>query len=260
MDNTAQVLLDGKQYTITITPLAVPTSTEPSFLSTDTLIHFDDFSSYKDTASFKNAYILESGGDTGLFLDPTGGMGGKAAMRIDWLASAGCQDAGHLIEMSPTPVPNKDHYVQFVVKYQKGFVFDWNYSNQHPCVGNAKKLFLAGGVVGDRFDFICENHIIHMGRDAQPLLNQNLNTAVTPELYGDGNWHRVTLRIRQSTSLTATDGILEGWIDGIQRWKYSSWQSGSTGGFYYFRMPATFNQGSPVNQSEWMDSWRIWAR
>jgi hypothetical protein len=145
------------------------------------------------------------------------------------------------------------------VRYTPGFIFDWDYSGQHPCLGNAKKLFFLWSVSGSRFDFISENHTLGVGGDYDdPLFQQTAGPAVTDAMWGDGNWHRVTLHVRQSSTPTATDGFIYGWIDGVQRWSVPNWASQSSGGWNDFKLPTTFNQGSPVNQSEWLDELTIW--
>ena len=73
------------------------------------------------------------------------------------------------------------------------------------------------------------------------------------EQLGDGNWHRITIHVLQSSTPTATDGVIEGWIDGVQRWSYRNVASNASGGWNYFHFPSTFNQGSPATQSEWID-------
>jgi hypothetical protein len=89
-------------------------------------------------------------------------------------------------------------------------------------------------------------------------LPQNTPDSMPISQFGDGAWHRVTFHIKQSSSDTSSDGFLYGWIDGVLRFARPSWASGSVGGWVDFKTPSTFNTGSPVNQSEWMDNLTIW--
>lgn len=197
-------------------------------------------------------------GENGIHLDATGGLNGSRAMRIDWKKKSGCTDDSHLIEGS-FPVAAREVVVQYSVRYQAGFVFDW-IGRGGSCSGNAKKLFFLWAAQGSRFDFISENHFLGVGSDHDhPLFAQHLGTAVRPEDLGDGNWHRITLRIRQSSTPTATDGSIHGWIDGVQKWAVTNIASNASGGWVLFKLPTTFNQGSPVDQSEWIDGFRIWT-
>jgi len=184
------------------------------------------------------------------------GLGGSGAARVDWFANTACQDESRVLERG---IPaSREVIVTYSVRYQAGFVYDWR--GRGPCTGNAKKLFFLYAVNGSRFDFISENHFLGMGSDYDhPLFSQNRGTTMSDEQLGDGQWHRITIHVRQSSTATATDGLIEGWIDGVQRWSYPNVASNASGGWNYFRLPATFNQGSPVTQSEWIDNVTAWV-
>jgi hypothetical protein len=195
-------------------------------------------------------------------MDPTGGPGGGGAMRIDWPVSTTCQDdwAGieHAIPGAPTEI-----FVQFSVRYAPGFQFDWVHTGAAPCKGTAKKLFLVWpGDGGSRFLYSIGDLklIAESDFDAAAGTNafQNAGNDMSSSQYGDGSWHRVTFHIKQSSTTSATDGFLYGWIDGVLRWSKPNWASGSIGGWVDFKAPSTFNQGSPANQSEWMSGLTIW--
>jgi Bacterial Ig-like domain (group 2) len=192
--------------------------------------------------------------------DPTGGLDGSGAVRIDWQRSTACQDQSRLLQREFPATP--EVYIQYDVRYTPGFIFDWTDSGQSPCTGNAKKLFFLFPVSGSgtsRFDFISENHTLGMGGDFDhPLFQQNVGLPVSVAAFGDGNWHRVTIHVRQSSTPTATDGFIYGWIDGQLHWDIPHWASGSSGGWNYFQLASTFNQGSPANQSEWTDNLTVW--
>jgi hypothetical protein len=135
-------------------------------------------------------------------------------------------------------------------------VFDWN--GFSGCSGNAKKLFLMPGGSGSRLDLISENHHIVLYEDQVGYATglQNVGSEFTPEMLGDGAWHRITIHARLSSSPGANDGIIEGWIDGVKHWSHPNPVSGS--GYTYFQTPTVFNTGSPVAQSEWMDNLVVW--
>lgn len=205
-------------------------------------------------------YALMQGGF--LHADPLAGVGGTGALRMDWPKSTTCSDdwtgLDHAIPGAPTEI-----YIQFSVKYQPGFQFDWRNAAASSCAGNAKKLFLVwSGDNRSRFIYVAEDHDLRAASDYEDALgtnrSQNAASPISLEEYADGNWHRVTFHIKQSSSITATDGFLYGWIDGVQRWSRPNWASGSVGGWVEFKMPSTFNQGSPANQSEWIDDLTIW--
>jgi len=236
------------------------TGSEPSYSSGGgTLLWQDNFDGRASDAALLSQYALENG-ESNMHADATGGLNGSGAGRIDWQpqTSTACQDDGHLIEHSFTP--SQEVYVQYSVRYNPGFVFDWvGRTGGLGCVGNAKKLFFLWSASGDRFDFISENHWLGMGSDHDhPLFNQNVGPVVSDEMLGDGSWHRVTIHVRQSSTPTAKDGLIEGWIDGVQRWSWPNVASNGSGGFVLFKMPTTFNQGSPVAQSEWFDGLTVW--
>jgi hypothetical protein len=193
-----------------------------------------------------------------LQFDPASGVDGSGALQIRWSAaapSAGCADDSQLLEASFAPA--REIVVQYSVRYTPGFVFDW--TGHEPCSGNAKKLFLLWAREGSRFVFINENGVLGIGSDHDhPLFAQNRAVGVTPRELADGRWHRITFRVRQGSSPDAADGSVHGWIDGVQRWSYDGIVTHNAGGYYLFKMPATFNSGSPVAQSEWLDALRVW--
>ncbi|HXD24105.1 MAG TPA: hypothetical protein VN613_12165 [Gemmatimonadaceae bacterium] len=244
-----------------VVPITPPTAgTEPSYASGGgTLLWQDNFDGRGTDAAMLSQYALMDG-ESGIHFDAAAGLNGSGAARIDWQAqtSASCLDDSHLIEHSFTP--SQEVYVQYSVRYQPGFIFDWTgQSGGLGCVGNAKKLLFLWAASGSRFDFISENHWLGMGSDYDhPLFNQNVGPVVSDEMLGDGNWHRITMHVRQSSTPTATDGLIEGWIDGVQRWSWPNIASNASGGWVLFKMPTTFNQGSPVAQSEWFDGLTVW--
>ncbi len=194
-----------------------------------------------------------------LQFDPGAGVNGSGALRISWSAaerrSASCNDDSRVLEASFPATPSLT--VSYWVRYSPSFVFDW--SGRNPCSGNAKKLFLLWATEGSRFVFISENGALGIGSDHDhPLFAQNGNAVFTPADLADGAWHRVTLRVRQGSSPTARDGSVYGWIDGVLRWRYDNVVTHNAGGYHLFKMPATFNAGSPVTQVEWLDKLRIW--
>jgi hypothetical protein len=190
---------------------------------------------------------------------PSGGVDGSGALQLDWMradtAGASCADDSRLIEASFPPT--RALVVSYWLRYTPGFVFDW--SGRQRCHGNAKKLFLLWAQEGSRFVFISENGWLGMGSDHDhPLFAQNRNATVTPQALADGQWHRITLRLRMASSATRADGSVEGWIDGVQRWQHDGIVTHNSGGYVLFKMPATFNAGSPERQTEWIDRLRIW--
>jgi hypothetical protein len=241
---------------------AVPLSAtgEPMYIaSTATLLWRDSFDGRGTDAAMLSQYARMDS-ESGIHFDPVGGLRGSGAGRIDWKrrTTAVCRDDGHLIEHS---FPHtQEIYVQYSVRYDRGFVFDWvGRTGGLGCTGNAKKLFFLWSAAGSRFDFISENHWLGMGSDNDhPLFNQNAGPVVSDEMLGDGSWHRITMHVRQSSTPTAKDGLIEGWIDGVQRWSWPNIASNASGGWVLFKMPTTFNQGSPVTQSEWFDDLTIW--
>ena len=230
-----------------------PPGGEPVFQAGQNLIWKDTFDGVLSDAAVLANYITLN--PQFIHADNAAGLNGGGALRFDWQASTGCQDQSRLIEQGIAPT--REIYVSYSVRYTPNFQFDWrNYSG---CTGNAKKLFFLYSVSGSRFDFISENHWLGMGSDYDhPLFAQNQGTTVSDEQLGDGSWHRITIHVLQSSTPTATDGIIEGWIDGVQRWSYRNVASNASGGWNYFHFPSTFNQGSPATQSEWVDNLTVW--
>jgi len=194
-----------------------------------------------------------------LHFEPTGGVNGSGGMRIDWRAgdttSGRCADDSHVLEASFPAA--REVVITYAVRYSRGFVFDW--IGRGGCTGNAKKLFLLWAREGSRFVFISENATLGVGSDHDhPLFQQNGDVVMRPQDLADTAWHRVTLRVRQGSSPTSADGAIHGWIDGVKRWHYDNVVTHNAGGYYLFKMPATFNTGSPVAQTEWLDELRIW--
>jgi len=202
-------------------------------------------------------------GNNSMHADPTAGPNGSGALRIDWNKSTTCNDDWSGVERSIPGAPT-EIYIQFWVRYTPGFLFDWVHTNTGPCTGVAKKLFLvwSGNSNDNRFMYVMENLNLSASSDYESAIGaprvENTANPMTSAQYGDGNWHRVTFHIKQSSSATATDGFLYGWIDGVERWAKPNWASGSTGGWVDFKFPSTFNSGSPANQSEWMANLAIW--
>jgi uncharacterized protein YjdB len=233
-------------------PPPPPSTAEP--MPSGKVIWQDGFEGYSSGTNILSTYT-HLNGESKVSLDATGGYSGSKAMRIDWPQQAsGCTDDDHLIEQGFSAAP--EIYAQYYVRYQAGFIFDWN--GQGGCSGNAKKLFLMPGGTGSRLDLISENHHIVLYEDHIGYASglQNVGTEFTPEMLGDGNWHRITLHARLSSSAGANDGIIEGWIDGVKHWSLPNPVSGV--GYQYFQTPTVFNQGSPKAQSEWMDNLVVW--
>lgn len=261
---TVTATSEGKSASATITVNAVVTpppppptgSGEPSYQAgSGSLIWKDTFDGLASDAALLSNYITMNG-ESGIHADAGAGANGTGAARIDWQASTSCQDNSHLIERAMAPA--QEVIISYMIRYTPNFVFDWQ--GRGPCTGNAKKLFFLYSASGSRFDFISENHWLGMGSDYDhPLFNQNAGPVVSDEQLGDGQWHRITIRVRQSSTPTATDGYIYGWIDGVQRWAYPNVASNASGGWVYFHFPSTFNQGSPVNQSEWVDNLTVWT-
>ncbi|MDP1823519.1 MAG: hypothetical protein Q8L48_09760 [Archangium sp.] len=228
---------------------------EPIYLAgVHTLLWQDRFDGLASDAELLANYTTLNPGS--IHLDPSGGLGGSGAARLDWTGSTSCADDSVLLERSFPATP--ELYVQFSVRYDPGFVFDWTQTSG-PCSGNAKKLFFLWAVSGSRFDFISENHVLGMGSDYDhPLFAQNTGAGLSPEQLGDGSWHRVTIHTRQSSTPTATDGFIEAWVDGRLRWSHAAIATHNSGGYDLFKMPTTFNQGSPVTQTEWLDGLSLW--
>ncbi len=251
----------SSSISVTSSSTAPPPSSSGEPMPTfGTMIWNDTFNELSDAAMLAS-YELMTGHDA-MHADPTAGPNGTGALRMDWARSTTCQDDWTGIERAIPGAPT-ELYFQYFVKYQPGFIFDWLYSGQTPCTGTAKKLLLIwSGDNVSRFIFVSENHVLHAGSDYDEALetpmSQNIGTAEAVDQLADGNWHRITFHIKQSSTTTATDGFLYGWIDGVQRWSRPNWASGSVGGWVDFKMPSTFNQGSPANQSEWMTGLSIW--
>jgi hypothetical protein len=238
---------------------APPSSSEPTYTSgVHAPLWMDDFENVANTAAIYARYATQ-GSENGLHLDGSAGLNGSKGMRLDWASKSGCSDDSHFVEGSFPSAP-KEVVVSYSVRYQPGFVFDWIGRNG-ACSGNAKKLFFLWAGTGSRFDFISENHVLGMGSDHDhPLHSQNVGgSALRPEDLADGAWHRITIRVKQSSTPDATDGYIHAWVDGVQKWKRDNIASHASGGWTLFKFPTTFNQGSPVNQSEWVDNIRVWT-
>lgn len=238
---------------------------EPSFSGrTDEMLWSDDFDGRlrpepprrRGDAGRLGRYLTL--GDPFVRHDPDGGLAGSGAVRMDWLprrGSARCDDDSRMLEASFEP--SNEVVIQFAVRYTPGFVFDWGARGR--CSGNAKKLFLLWSHEGSRFVFISENGALGVGSDHDhPLLPQNRGTALRPGDLADGRWHRVTFHIRQGSATDRPDGFVRGWIDGVERWHYPGIVTHNAGGYHLFKFPTTFNQGSPAEQSEWVDALRLW--
>jgi hypothetical protein len=242
-----------------------PSAAEPLFAArADHLLWSDDF----DVPALARGRPGEDGrygryvtlGAPHLQFDDGAGVSGSGALRISWAASAdrsgrACVDDSRLIEASFPP--SRELIVQFSVRYTPGFVFDWSRGGR--CRGNAKKLFLLWAREGSRFVFISENGWLGIGSDEDhPLFRQNRANIMTPAALADGRWHRITFHVRQSSAPGRADGAIAGWIDGEARWAYDGVVTHNAGGYHLFKFPATFNQGSPVAQTEWVDDLRVW--
>lgn len=239
-------------------PTPTPSGSEPTFTSgVHTALWMDDFENTANTAAIYSRYVTQ-GSENGLNLDATGGLSGSKALRMDWRTKTGCTDDSHFVE-GIFPQAANEVVLQFSVRYQANFAFDW-IGRGGACSGNAKKLAFLYAPVGDRFDFISENHVLGVGSDHDhPLFSQNQGgAALRPDDLADGAWHRITLRVKQSSTPTAQDGYIHGWVDGVQKWKVDNIASNAAGGWVLFKLPSTLNQGSPINQSEWFDNIRVW--
>lgn len=251
----------SSSISVTSSSTAPPPSSSGEPMPTfGTMIWNDAFNELSDAAMLASYELMT--GNNAMHADPTAGPNGGGALRIDWNRSTTCQDDWSGIERGIPGTPT-ELYIQYSVKYQPGFSFDWLYSGQTPCTGTAKKLLLIwSGDNKSRFIFVSENHVLHAGSDYDEAnetnMSQNIGTAEAVSQLGDGNWHRITFHIKQSSTTTSTDGFLYGWIDGVQRWSRPNWATGSIGGWVDLKMPSTFNQGSPAVQSEWMTNLSIW--
>ncbi len=219
------------------------------------LLWADEFSSLTDESLLSQYLLMQSN-----FLHADNG-----SIRMDWKRNGdSCAGDWRGIERSWQGLP-KEIYFEYRVRYEPGFKFDWLYSGESPCRGTAKKLFIIWPNSSEqyRFLFVNENHELKAGSDYNEVvfggfLPQNLEPKMALEEFGNGEWHTVSFHIKQATTPTGDDGFLYGSIDGVPRWSYPKWASGSTGGWLTFQAPANINEGSPRDQSEWMDDLRIW--
>ncbi len=254
-------------------PPPPPTGTTEPMPNFGTTLWQDDFSSYASTSALMSTYA-HMAGESGVFLDPTGGFGGSPAVRVDWAKQTdrtNCPEDDHFFEHSWTST--KEIYVQYYVRYQGGFQMDWRAAQQAGTAGSCgamtKKLFLiiptqAADGTHPRLQMFAENHHIVLYTENQLSLMtgqpgiQNVGSEITPEMLGDGKWHRITIHAKMSSTETSTDGFLYGWIDGNLKWSNPSYATGSNTGWYVMQTPTVFNQGSPIAQSEWLDNLNIW--
>lgn len=248
----------------------IGTSAEPRYdPQKHSLLWADGFESYASDADLLAAYVTNPESIGRIYVESGAGLGGGRAIRFDWPASSAltlseCRDDGIVLEKAFADAGSapSELYLSFWVRYEPGFVWDWD--AREPCRGDAKKIwFFWEATGGPRWILVMESqNELRTGFDGvqDPLLTQNLGSRVTRETIADGEWHRFTFHIRQGSETDARDGFIRGWIDGRLRWEYFGLASGSSGGFYLFKAPATFNHGSPVEQSEWMDSITIWTR
>ena len=84
--------------------------------------------------------------------------------------------------------------------------------------------------------------------------NSKRRRRIYSEDLGDGNWHRITIHAKMSSTPAARDGFLYGWIDGNLKWSNPAYPTGNAGGWDYFQTPTVLNSGSPIAQSEWLDN------
>lgn len=234
---------------------------EPMFQpGSGTLIWQDDFEGYSSDEEMIANYITIDNHQQYFQLAAGAGLNASKAVRYHWLAqgAGACQDDSRLLERVIPSLP-AEIYVRYSIRYSPGFAFDWNLHT--PCDGNAKKIFFlySPNETSSRFDFISENHWLGMGSDFDhPLLAQNVGPEMTTDNWGDGNWHRVTMHVIQSSTPNAADGLIEAWIDGVKRWHHPNWTSRSEGGWGGFMIGANINQGAPQVQDEWVDSIMVW--
>jgi uncharacterized protein YjdB len=238
-----------------------PSSSGEPMPNFGTNIWQDAFNATSDATMLAN-YATMTSPTTAMHADLTGGLNGGGALRIDWTKNTTCSDQWSGIERSIPGAPT-EIYIQYSVRFTPGFLFDWIHTGSSPCAGNAKKMFLVwSGDNASRFLFTAVDLNLSAESDYEAVIGasakQNTPSPMSTAQFGDGNWHRVTFHLKQSSSTTATDGIMEGWIDGVLRWSKPNWASGSVGGWVDFKTPSTFNQGSPANQSEWMAGFTIW--
>lgn len=254
---TIRATSEGKtgQATITVQSSGSQGS-EPAYdPARHTLLWYDDFRQYGGSADLTAAgrYIYAQPSQY-LRIDPTGGVGGKPALRIDWpKAGTPCRDDSRTLERNFTA--SREIYVTIVVRYQPGFKFDW--SGTGPCTGNSKKMLIIYSAGGEAFGLYAINGKLQIAFGSDPLFPQNVGTFSLAQL-ADGNWHRITFYVRQESSASANDGVVMGWVDGALRWNYSKVDTKGSGGYNDFKYPTVFNHGSPAAQSEWLDNIRVW--
>jgi hypothetical protein len=90
-----------------------------------------------------------------------------------------------------------------------------------------------------------------------------------PARLGDGQWHRVTWRIRRETSVDAGDGVIQLWVDGQLLMDYVGSDPSNpayrqvhtrTMPFRIIQYQTVLNRGAPQAQSRWYDDVTIWRR
>lgn len=101
-------------------------------------------------------------------------------------------------------------------------------------------------------------------------MRQHLNISTKgPYALRDGNWHKMTLRLKEESSADAFDGIIQMWIDGVAVMDinggdsgnpYGAYQRGATKRlslFHHFQYPANINKGAQQNQDLSFDNVRL---
>jgi hypothetical protein len=243
---------------------------EPTVVSAN-LLWSEDFPYTTDAALDAAYYSLQNVGNSAFaHADPTGGYNGSGAMRIDWIPNSplsACTDEDVVVEKSYTN--STEVYFQWWCKYTAGFMFDWR-GTGGPCNGASKKMWLSPAPSpGVRGNLWCENHHFqfyadqnHYGVNGEfhngvTLGNMNVGPEFTPEMLGDGNWHRFTLHQKAQSASGVYDGLFEGWIDGVQHWYWPNFDSNALS-YYVVQTPSVFNTGVPQSQSEWFSVIRCW--
>jgi hypothetical protein len=91
----------------------------------------------------------------------------------------------------------------------------------------------------------------------ESLQSPQIPASTVPSALWDGNWHRVRMETRLSTTSDSPDGLVRQWVDDVLIWEKVGVVIDRPG-FYGLALGANMNQGPAIPQSIWWGKWSIW--
>lgn len=237
---------------------------------------WEDWSAYTSLTALMSSTKFVKSEDVGtnrMAIDKTVFPPGRtASLRYDYPATAaGNCNAGPTIRRALQMPAGNELWLEWTMKFSAGFQ-----AGNTGCAGGLhshKTMLLYYDNKTARVQYVTGRQVTKQpllgwggGPGAYEVQVPSVKTGCATASCYDGQWHTYRMHVKLSSSQTATDGVIEFWVDGTLRYQhngistYSDRSAGSPRGFWVAYLGANMNSGAPAKQSIWWGPVGVWTK